>query len=184
MSTHGLSRRHNRDLPQPHVVGAILLIALGLVFLAQQAGWLERSGNWWVIFLLIPGLGLLWSSVAEHQREHQTTGRQIVEAIFGIIMIALTVIFIFDPNWTFLGASFRSSVWDQIWRWGLLVLGAVLFIVGIRSSARGIAVFGAILAIVGAVFIFDINWDYVWPLALIVPGLWLLYNAWRQPAKE
>lgn len=176
-------KRYHRDSAssQAQVIGAILLIALGAVFLAQQAGILQASSNWWVIFLVIPGLGLLWDALVGYQKEHSVTQALAVEAILGLILVILTMIFIFDPTWSFFGSSFRSGVWDRLWRFVVLGLGLVLLVVGFVRRWIGMAVFGALVSIAGVVFIFDINWNYVWPLALIIPGLALLYNSLRRP---
>jgi hypothetical protein len=183
MSTRRIDEHHHGGVEAPHVqlIGAVLLIALGLVFLGQKAGILEEGGNWWVIFLVIPGLGLLWSALSGYQKEHAVTQSQVIEIVIGIILILLTLIFIFDPNWSFLGSDFRSGVWDRIWRFAVLGLGLVLSGVGLVRRWMGLVVFGVLVAVAGVVFIFDISWDYVWPLALIIPGIGLLYNSFRRP---
>jgi hypothetical protein len=184
MFTRGLFRRYpgESDPPQFQVIGALLLIALGVVFLAQRAGILETGGNWWVIFLFFPGLGLLWSALAAHRKLHATNEQQVIEAGIGVVLIILTLIFIFDPNWSFLNETFRASVWDRVWRFVVLGLGIALMAVGFVRHWAGIVVLGALVAVAGVVFIFDVDWDFVWPLALIIPGIGLLFNAVRHPA--
>jgi hypothetical protein len=56
----------------------------------------------------------------------------------------------------------------------------LLLAAGLVRRLTRIAVLGALLTLLGGVFIFNIDWDYVWPLALIVPGVWLLFAAGRR----
>jgi hypothetical protein len=187
MSTH-VPHRHNEggfDRASSQVIGALLLIALGGVFLAQQAGILSHEANWWVIFLLIPGLGCFWRAYSTYQETQDLGTTAVTQIILGFVLVLLTIIFIFDPTWTFLsGIGFDRILpgvnWDQVWRYGLIVVGLVLLAAGIVLRRVGTAIFGAVTALVGGVFVFNINWDYVWPLALILPGIWLLFSASRR----
>ena len=43
------------------LIAAVIIIAVGLVFLLQNMGY-ALPGNWWALFLLIPGIGALMSA--------------------------------------------------------------------------------------------------------------------------
>jgi hypothetical protein len=184
MSAPYPQKPHDRgiDWSQFQVMGAVILIALGGVFLAQQAGILSESSNWWVIFLFIPGVGLLWSAASSHRPGRPWAGIHTVEVILGVVLVLLTLIFIFDPNWTFLDFDriLPNVDWDRVWPFFLVVPGVLMLAVGLVRRLTGIAVLGALLILLGGVFIFDIDWNYVWPLALILPGVWLLLAAGRR----
>jgi hypothetical protein len=137
------SEREGTRLLGTHVriVGALLLVALGLVFLLQEAGLLSRSGNWWIIFLLIPGLDILWSGINNYRQTHSFTGAASVQLIGGVALVLLSAIFVFDPTWSF-------------------TRGWTLF-----SNFRLFS---------------DINWNVIWPFALILLGVWALLGSRRR----
>lgn len=169
-----------RETRQTQFIGAILLITLGAVFLAQEAGVLRHSANWWVIFLAIPGLGLIWNAYTRHQEEGEYTTGQAVALVFGAALLVLTAIFIFDPTWSFLPATFRGRFWDQAWRFVVLGVGVVLIAAGIIRRRVNTGVAGVLVTLLGLSFVFDIDLDYLWPLALIIPGVLLLVRGWNR----
>jgi hypothetical protein len=99
-----------------HWVGALVLIALGVVFLLRETGLVALGDNWWVIFLLLPAAGLF---VTAWQRYQQG------------------------------GSKAGSAVWGQ-------VLG------------------GVVLVVVALTFLFDWNWNLIWPVFLIIGGIYIL----------
>lgn len=50
------------------ITGALVLIALGLVFLAMQSGWIELTGNWWAIFIAVPACVVLYNAYEDYRR--------------------------------------------------------------------------------------------------------------------
>jgi len=174
--------RERGDLQLFQVIGAVLLITLGGVFLALQAGVLRQGSNWWVIFLFVPGAGLLWNAVASHQRGQPWTAAQTIEVILGVVLVLLTIIFIFDPTWRFLNLDrlFPEVDWNRVWPFFLVIPGVLMLAAGLARRHAGFAALGAVVTLVGGVFIFDVDWNYVWPLALILPGFWLLWISFRR----
>jgi hypothetical protein len=47
-----------------------------------------------------------------------------------------------------------------------------------RRVNTGIA--GLLVTLLGLSFVFDIDLDYLWPLALIIPGVLLLIRGWNR----
>lgn len=168
---------------QARVGGALILIALGIVFFLGQAKILNYGSNWWVIFLAIPGLVLLWAAFTTYQHAGVFNRRVGAQVIPGAILILLSIIFIIDPTWSFTrGLNFdipflRGINWDRIWPWALIVVGAALLYQAFRSRVVGTGVVGAALVVVGLVFVLNISWDVVWPLIIIALGVWLLTGA-------
>jgi len=83
--------------PSRHMpwVGGLILIALGLIFLAQNFGGFALN-NWWALFILIPACG----SFATAWRIYQTNGRKWTGAVTGpltggLILTAVSGIFLF-----------------------------------------------------------------------------------------
>jgi Domain of unknown function (DUF5668) len=51
---------------KPNLIPALILIAVGLLFLAQNLGWTDLSlgrliGTWWPAILVLVGVGMLFS---------------------------------------------------------------------------------------------------------------------------
>jgi hypothetical protein len=180
MSSHTRrpEQHHNNWTHELHAPGlfAIILIALGVVFLLLNANILSHSSNWWVIFLAIPGLGLFWNGYTGYQRNQRFTAVETTELIFGTILLLLTLVFIFDPTWSFTRNLFPDANWDSIWPFALIIPGLAVFVLGlVRQKVRPLAA-GVVLMALGGVFYFKINWDFVWPFALILVGLVVLLN--------
>jgi hypothetical protein len=119
------SRQDPGTLPEPearrgggyyHWMGALILIALGVVFLLRETGVVALGDNWWVIFLLLPAAGLFVNAWQRYQAQGGQTG---------------------------------SAVWGQ-------VLG------------------GVVLLVVALTFLFNWNWDLIWPVFLIIGGIYIL----------
>ncbi len=81
------------------VIGGIVLIGLGVIFLLQNLG-LFYIGNWWALFILLGTAGA-WGS-AWHI--YQNNGQRITHAVTGafiggIFPLAVALIFLFNLNW-------------------------------------------------------------------------------------
>jgi hypothetical protein len=80
-------------------IGGVVLILLGVIFLAQNLGGFYL-GNWWALFILIPAAGAFgtaWNS-------YQNAGGQITAAVRGSLFggLILTLVagaFLFNLNW-------------------------------------------------------------------------------------
>ena len=103
------------DNPNSRIVGAVVLIGLGVVFLLQQNNIIGLNFAWWSFFVIIPGLGLLLSGITTYSRTGYLT-----------------------------------------------------------SQARTQITGGTMATLVGAIFLFNLDWGRVWPVFLIVPGVFML----------
>lgn len=155
---------------------ALILIAMGAVFLLAQAGILDLSGNWWVIFIAIPGLVALVSALVSYRNAGHMQFGVIIQVVFGLALLLLSAIFIWDPTWSFtqgwnvnIQSPFLHDLFNH-WPWLLVVLGAASLFV-----ALAVGLVGGIICLVGAVFILNISWNVVWPLAIVAVGFWLLF---------
>ncbi len=102
---------------QSQIVAGIVLIGLGIIFFLQQAGVFVLVGNWWAIFILVPGLFLLWRAYTSYNQAQ-----------------------------------------------------------GLTSEARHQIAGGVTLLVVAGIFIFNLDWGKVWPVFLILAGLWALFG--------
>ncbi|MBX3062064.1 MAG: hypothetical protein KF726_03755 [Anaerolineae bacterium] len=162
------------------VTFALILIALGGVFLLQQAGVLANSSNWWVIFIAIPGIVTLGSAVITYLRVGKLNSSVVTQGVIGVLVLLLSAIFIWDPTWSFTRGWKLDETFPflrnmgSIWQWLLVLVGLLLVYFGVARASSTTAVFGLILAAVGGVFILNISWDVVWPLVIVAFGVWLL----------
>jgi hypothetical protein len=79
-------------------IGGAILIALGLIFLAQNFG-IALFQNWWALFILIPAV----SALAAAWRIYQSNDSQLTPAargslITGIILVLIAATFLFGLN--------------------------------------------------------------------------------------
>ncbi len=101
-------------------VGAVILIAIGVVFLLQNLGY-PVPGNWWALFLLIPAL----AAFASGWRTYTQAGNRLTAAsggsfVSGLVLIGFALVFLFDID----------VDWGLLWP-------AVLILIGAGALARG-----------------------------------------------
>ena len=101
-------------------IGGALLIALGIAFLLQNFGY-PLPQNWWALFLLVPGLGALFSAWSTYQASGGTLTSGVRGALVGgIILTWLAVLFFFDVH--------IGKYWPLI----LIVIGVSVLAGGVR----------------------------------------------------
>jgi hypothetical protein len=101
------------------LVGALVLIAIGVIFLLQNMGY-HLPGNWWALFLFIPAAYTL----AGAWRSYRAAGGEVTMAVIGpllggLVLLALGLVFLFDLDVD----------------WGL-VMPIVLILLGAGALAR------------------------------------------------
>ncbi len=84
---------------QSQIVGGIVLVLLGVVFLLEQAGAFVLTGNWWAIFILAPGLFMLWRAYTTYSSANTLTKEARQQISGGVTLIVVAGIFIFNLDW-------------------------------------------------------------------------------------
>lgn len=80
-------------------IGGVILIALGVLFLAQNLG-APLPANWWAIFILIPALASFSSAWSMYQNaDRQLTTGVRGALIGGCILTTLAAALFFGINW-------------------------------------------------------------------------------------
>jgi hypothetical protein len=74
------------------IVG-LVLIALGGVFLLQNAGVPVLLGNWWALFILIPAVAAFASAWTLYQQDRHFTPRVIGLITGGLVPLTIALIF-------------------------------------------------------------------------------------------
>jgi len=87
-------RRGGRD---GWILGAVLIV-IGLAFLAGNLTGF-RLNNWWALFILIPAFGSLAGAWRDYRANGRLTRAGRGPLIGGLILLAVTLIFLFEVNW-------------------------------------------------------------------------------------
>jgi hypothetical protein len=91
-------------------IGGAVLIFLGLIFLAQNAG-LFFFNNWWALFVLIPAFGSFANALRAYQESGQRLTRQVRGSLVaGTAFLFLTAMLLFSLNWSLLWPVFLILV--------------------------------------------------------------------------
>jgi hypothetical protein len=91
-------------------IGGVILIGLGLIFLAQNFG-IAFPKNWWAVFILIPAIGSLMAAWRNYEASGGAlSGAVIGPAVAGLIFVAMAV------------ARFYGVTWGVFWP-SILILG-------------------------------------------------------------
>jgi hypothetical protein len=102
----------------------LILIAVGGVFLLQNAGLPVLVGNWWALFILIPALGAFAAAWTLYRQDGHFTPRVVGLITGGLVPLTIALIFLF--NFSF------GSAWPVL----LVVLGAGILLRG--GAADGV----------------------------------------------
>ena len=87
-------RSHRRDATP--WLGGVILIVLGLIFLAQNFG-VATLDNWWAIFILIPAVGAFSAAWRKYQAAGASlTSDAVGSLIGGLVLTAVSLVFLFD----------------------------------------------------------------------------------------
>jgi len=105
-------------------IGGAVLIALGIVFLLQNAGLdIPFLRNWWALFILFPAV----SSLARAWQAYQSNGQRFTGLVSGSLMGGLAL--------TLVAATFLFGLsWSLIWPVFLILAGLGALIKGIASQ--------------------------------------------------
>nr|MBN1229218.1 hypothetical protein [Anaerolineae bacterium] len=99
--------------------GGLALLLIGAYFLAENLGLnihLEFLENWWAIFILIPGVMILWRVFQAYRAEGSTTSRHWRnQLVMGLLMVFAAVVFLLNLSW--------SIFWPF-----LLIIGGLAFL--------------------------------------------------------
>ncbi len=81
----------------------VIVIVIGVVFLARNAGWFGEGwnfDNWWALFILIPAFGSLAGAWRSYRANGGRLGGDVARALMiGLVLLAVTVIFLLELDW-------------------------------------------------------------------------------------
>jgi len=105
------TRRQRREerLADPSRAGTwvvgVILIVLGGMFLMRNIGTFDFPlNNWWALFILIPAVGSFENALRLYRNAgNQFDVRARSALLIGIFLTFITIMFLFDISWTFVG---------------------------------------------------------------------------------
>jgi hypothetical protein len=86
-------------------VAGIVLIVLGSMFLMRNIGNFDIPfQNWWALFILIPAVGSFENAIRLYRASgDQFEARARSALLLGLFLTFITVMFLFNISWTFVG---------------------------------------------------------------------------------
>lgn len=106
-SGRGERRRDRGRLAEAGVVPALVLIAIGAIFLLQNFGQLPGWGNWWAPFILIPAAGAAGTAWTLYRRaDNHLTPAARRAALSAATFTFVAAMFLFGLNWGLLWPVF------------------------------------------------------------------------------
>ena len=99
-------------------IGGALLLLIGLLLLGRNLNFMTFD-NWWALFIMLPAIGSFSTAWGMYQAAGGHFTMQARSAmIVGLVLTAVTVMFLFNLNWTIIGP-------------GLLILAGVGLLVNV-----------------------------------------------------
>lgn len=75
----------------------IALMIIGGLFLLDNFGIVQVAKyNWWAGFILVPGINMLWNALIYYRQSGKINKRARQSSFWGVILIALAFIFLFN----------------------------------------------------------------------------------------
>jgi hypothetical protein len=118
---------HESRAPRPADygwIGGVVLIALGCIFMLQNAGVPIMRGNWWAVFILIPVVfcfGAAWTTYRSQGRWTRTAATMLVS---GLAPLVVALVFMFDLEW------------GQVWPAFVIIAGLWLWVASMPHEAE------------------------------------------------
>lgn len=109
---------HRPTQPNAHKnwMSGVVLIAIGLIFLAANVGGF-RLDNWWALFILIPAVANYGSAWADYQTNGRFTRSGRGSITGGLILTLVSFTFLFGWSW--------SVIWPIF-----LIIGGIAALLG------------------------------------------------------
>ena len=76
-------------------IGGFIVLAIGLVLLAQTMG-MSVPHNWWAVLILVPAVAALVNAIRFYRYDGPQSPRVMGSAIGGLVMLALALALFFD----------------------------------------------------------------------------------------
>ena len=92
--------RYHRHGGEGSWMFGVVLILVGMAFLAERAGVISLVGNWWAVFIYLAALASFWN-VWRSYRARGGFGAQAGGSLtWGLVLTVVASIFVFDLAWS------------------------------------------------------------------------------------
>jgi hypothetical protein len=93
-------RQDDKPSTRPAWIAGGVLILIGIVFIVRNVTGFSFD-NWWALFILIPALGSLVTSLQMYERHgRRFTGASRGPLVGGLFLLGLTAVFLFKLDWS------------------------------------------------------------------------------------
>ena len=79
-------------------IAGLVLVGLGILFLLRNFG-VPIPENWWAVFLILPGLGSLWTAWRMYRRDGRVTRSITSTGLVGAVLVLFGVSFLAGFDW-------------------------------------------------------------------------------------
>lgn len=92
------SRRHGDKEATSWIVG-VVLIALGLIFFMENAGYLALTGNWWALFIYLGAFASFANAWRSYRAKGEFGSTATGSLVWGLVLTVVASIFLFNLLW-------------------------------------------------------------------------------------
>ncbi len=147
-------------------VWGILIIVIGVVFLVNELGLDVSVGEYWPVFLLLPGL-FFWMMFLSKREQSGIEG----------VLIPGTILTLLGAYFFYMNAIDWKRSSETSFIYTLIVSLAFFSAYYFGNKARGYIIPAWILLAISAIVFFaTVTEYYIWPIVLIIFGVWLLFK--------
>jgi hypothetical protein len=94
------ARRADRQAGGLGWIAGVVFIAIGILYLLQEFDFLPTFNNWWALFLLLPGVGVLSAAVGAYRRNGGRWTAEVTGLVLGgLLFVLMTAVFLFELNY-------------------------------------------------------------------------------------
>ena len=97
------------------ISGALVMIALGVIFLLMQNNTLRLTGNWWALVIFIPAAVTLYNAYTAYNRDGYVTPAVRSQLSGGLVTLTVAVMA-------------ATGLWGTLWPLFLIVPGVLLLL--------------------------------------------------------
>ena len=104
-----------QDKQSSRISGALVMIALGVIFLLMQSKLLQLNGNWWALVIFIPAAVALYNAYTAYNRDGQVTPAVRNQLSSGLVGVSI-------------GVVAATGQWGTLWPLFVIIPGVMMLL--------------------------------------------------------